>query len=188
LSDSKQDFTLLELMVVVFIISVLAATSIPLFGRYLKRSKAFEAPLNLRKMYDGEVAYFYEDHTLASGALASRTFVETACEPPGKPSEDKRFGNFEYGNWPSIHFSIDSPIYYSYLVETANGNTFVRPNWVPGYVETPPPNAVDAFLARAFGNLDGDSDVSEFARFAIINNTDGEIRGMPGIAIFDEIE
>ncbi|MCB0309305.1 MAG: hypothetical protein KDD48_08035, partial [Bdellovibrionales bacterium] len=72
-------------MMVVAIIGVLASIAIPLFDRYIKKSKAAEAPTNLRKIYDGELAYFYEEHTDSSGQLLSRQFVVTTIDPPWPP-------------------------------------------------------------------------------------------------------
>src|SRR5262245_19190170 len=43
-------FTLIELMIVVAIIGILAAVSIPAFLEYMKRSKTSEASLNLNKI------------------------------------------------------------------------------------------------------------------------------------------
>ncbi|MCB0309234.1 MAG: prepilin-type N-terminal cleavage/methylation domain-containing protein, partial [Bdellovibrionales bacterium] len=62
-------FTLIELMMVVAIIGILAAVSIPAFLKYIKKSRTSEARLNIRKIYDGESVYFFEDRMATSGAL-----------------------------------------------------------------------------------------------------------------------
>jgi prepilin-type N-terminal cleavage/methylation domain-containing protein len=79
----RRGFTLLELMVVVFIIGILSAVAIPLLSRYMKRSKTVEAALSLRKIYDGEVSYFQEDQLTGAGSVVPKQFVST--DPAGTP-------------------------------------------------------------------------------------------------------
>src|SRR5436853_25572 len=75
-------FTLIELMIVVAIIGVLAAVAIPAFVKYIRRSKTTEATMNLRKMYDGAVAYYVGEHADASGHIQNRQFPTSAPTTP----------------------------------------------------------------------------------------------------------
>src|SRR3954468_22597286 len=71
-------FTLIELMIVVAIIGVLAAVAIPAFMKYIRRSKTTEATMNLRKMYDGAVAYYVAEHSDVNGNAIDRQFPGNA--------------------------------------------------------------------------------------------------------------
>jgi type IV pilus assembly protein PilA len=59
-------FTLIELMIVVAILSILAAIAIPNFIRFQARSKKGEARTNLKGIYSAEKAYFQEKDNYTS--------------------------------------------------------------------------------------------------------------------------
>lgn len=181
-------FTLIELMIVVAITGILAAVALPAYQKYIRRSKTSEALNNLRKIYDGEWAYYQEDHILASGEVLSKNFVVEICEPWSHPGEDKRPADFDLGNWPAIRFATDGPVYYSYLVDVLGIDTNDKPEWVPPYGWQPEAGTVSAaFLPRAFGDLDGDGRLSEFARWGAVLS-DGSMDANPGVFKFDELE
>ena len=56
-------FTLLELMVVVAILGILAATAIPLLNTYQQRAYGSEAAATLKKILEGQIMYFLENET-----------------------------------------------------------------------------------------------------------------------------
>lgn len=169
LTLGNRAFTIMELMVVVFIISILAATVLPLVGRYLKKSKTAEASLNLRKIYDGEVGYYQQEVVLSSGALASKSFV-SAPQTPSSPTNQKQLGNFENTVWSSLKFSPDGPVLYSYSVDAAGRGTS------------------SSFTARAEGDIDGDGTTSLFERVASVDPATGEVAGGAAIFSIDELE
>jgi prepilin-type N-terminal cleavage/methylation domain-containing protein len=59
-------FTLVELMIVLFIVGLLAAIAIPAFTRYVKKSRTAEAAGHLNKMWAGSVSYYMSDFTTIS--------------------------------------------------------------------------------------------------------------------------
>ncbi|MBW2104876.1 MAG: prepilin-type N-terminal cleavage/methylation domain-containing protein [Deltaproteobacteria bacterium] len=51
-------FTILELLVVVAILGILAATAMPLYNTWQQRAYGSEAALTLKRILDGEIMYF----------------------------------------------------------------------------------------------------------------------------------
>ena len=54
-------FTILELLVVVAILGILAATAMPLYNTWQQRAYGSEAALTLKRILDGEIMYFLEN-------------------------------------------------------------------------------------------------------------------------------
>ena len=68
LSDKKNfGFTLIELMVVISILGVLAATSIPFYSTYRQMAYRTEATLMLRSLLNGQISYFLENNKFFPG-------------------------------------------------------------------------------------------------------------------------
>ena len=54
-------FTILELLVVVAILGILAATAIPLLNTYQQRAYGSEAALTVKKLLDGQIMYYLDN-------------------------------------------------------------------------------------------------------------------------------
>jgi type IV pilus assembly protein PilA len=166
----KKGFTLIELMVVVAIIGILAAIAIPAFMKYIKTSKTAEAKLHIRKLYDGEVAYFTEEKVTNVGSILTKYFVSAPQTPATVPGINKTQGDWSSPAWTVLKFGADSPVLYSYLAVSGGRGTSA------------------SFTARAVGDTDGDSVYSTFERVGSVNTGSGEVEGGGGIYILNELE
>jgi len=148
-------FSMIELMMVVAILALLAAAAMPVFGRYIRRSKATEAVMSLRRIYNGAVSYFSADHADSGGELVEHTFpVSTAPTPDlstlGATRVITRVWD-GHPTWDALGFSISDPHFYAYQYDSSGVDNSAR------------------FTASAFGDLDGDGLYGTFVRFGTVD-------------------
>lgn len=114
LRTRRSGMTLIELMIVVAIVGILAAVAIPVFGSYLRRSKASEAFTVLQGIRDREEEFFGEFRRYTE----SLTFrpVNRDCSDCGQESH---LWNLAAGDpWLNLGFTPDGPTFYAYEVIT----------------------------------------------------------------------
>jgi prepilin-type N-terminal cleavage/methylation domain-containing protein len=102
--NNPKGFTLIELMIVVVIISILAAMAIPRFMRASVKAKQSEAKANLKQIYTMEHAYRQEKDSYYPGDGS------TVVTQPGE-------------SIGPLSIEIMFPAFYSYAI-TGNVNTF----------------------------------------------------------------
>ena len=83
--------------------------------KYLKKAKTTEALLNIRKMYDGEIAYYQIDH-IDSGGNANPTQFVAAGPTPSTVPEAQSFWEIGIPRWSALKFAADGPVYYRYSI------------------------------------------------------------------------
>jgi type IV pilus assembly protein PilA len=111
---SSAGFTLVELMIVVAIIGILAATAIPNFLRFQLKSKSTEAKINLNAIRTIEEAFYAEQGTYVSAAPAPVTI-------PGSNKAVFVSSDFDALGWRPV-----GRVFFSYAVAlTADGTGYV---------------------------------------------------------------
>lgn len=125
-------FTLVELMIVVAIVGILAAIAVPNFLRMRERAKVAEAKSNLGAIRVTEHAFFGEYSRYVGNQPPT---PDRSADPPA------RFPWTPGTRFSILGFAADGRVYFSYSL---------------GGADFP----IDAFLAEAHGDLDGDGDWS----------------------------
>ena len=164
----ESGFTLIELMVVVGIVSLLAAVAIPTFSKYIRKAKSTEARTSLKQIIDGATAYYYDDQT-ATKSIGSipRQFpgnftgsVDPACCAGGGTSEkcNPPASVWDDEAWQALHFSMEEPHFYRYSYSRGAGGFGIAAGSGGGGVAS---GATNIATAGARGDLNCDG-VSSF--------------------------
>jgi type IV pilus assembly protein PilA len=177
MNRGDKGFTLIELMIVVAILGILAAVAIPAFVKYMRRSKTSEAEDKLAYMFRSGTTYYTSERP-AQGVAAA---ISVQCIPvdsmvfPGGAGQSRRSADFAANaTFAAIDFAIGDPFYYDYQFDPGGSAGCGMIN-------------VNAFTARAIGDLDEDMNTSLFERAAQAN-ANAEIQGSVGLYVVNETE
>ena len=178
---NKKGFTLIELMIVVAIIGILAAVAIPAFLRFIRQSKTSEAPLNLKSMGDGAVAWYDADHTDVNGDPLTKHFPNANTDPRATPADSvttnpvalpcigggtdiagsalysKNALRWDSYPWKSLKFGINSSHYYQYTYTQGGSGRDAK------------------FTMVANADLDCDTTLSTYEMRGTVESNTGEI-------------
>lgn len=102
-TNKKSGFTLVELMIVIAIVGILAATTSSAYINYFRISRTQEVFLLLPKIANSEVSYFETNGNFID--------VGPANIPPSSTPVSY---DFSTGNWPKINFKSATQILFGY--------------------------------------------------------------------------
>ncbi|MDQ3034383.1 MAG: hypothetical protein M3Y87_18390 [Myxococcota bacterium] len=152
----------------VAVCGMLAAIAVPSFMSYVRRAKTGEATTNVRALATAVAVAYEMEHVRPDGSFATRELPPSLPRTPATASSERRmWPAVADPGWRELGFEPADPIYYSYE-----------------YARDPDGRG---FVARAFGDLDGDGAESRFEVRGTVDASTGELVLEP-IAITDELE
>jgi Ca-activated chloride channel homolog len=146
----------------ILLIGFLFLVAVPIFKNHKAKAITTEARTNIRKIYDGEIAFFDSQQSM-------KHFVSAGPEPM-TPTNHKQQGNWNDPAWQALRFGSNDPVYYSYTA-VADGEGLTA-----------------SFTARAEGDIDGDGKFSLFERVATVDQQTGNIVGGSGLYVENDTE
>jgi type IV pilus assembly protein PilA len=188
----NRGFTLVEVMIVLFIIALLAAIAIPAFTRYLKKSRTAEAAGHLNKMWAGSLTYYMADFT----SIADGTGQSLPKQFPGPAGAWETTGLTGNGTNNPPHCCeltgskcpggsavwATDPVWLALKFALADPHTYL-----PGYSSSG--TGSDAkFTATAMGSAGADcSKWATFSRYGYVTSA-GDVAGQIQAVVTNETE
>lgn len=110
-------FTLIELMIVIVILGILAATAVPLYHSYINHAAITEAQTNLADIASKEERYF----------VLNKTYLQTETTLPTLPAANTRSPQTSNAQWTALTYPSSSaaggifggPVYFRYHVSNS---------------------------------------------------------------------
>jgi len=144
----RHGFTLIELMIVVAIIGILAATAIPSFRNYQFKAKRSESFTNLSALAHTQLAFFSEH-----GAYFGVPVAEPGYSQSSTPNASKRSVAELDAAFAGLGWTPEGDVFYDY--DAVTGSAFNAPGGnSPGCV------CPTCLTVAAYGDVDGDTGIS----------------------------
>jgi len=156
---TKNGLTALEMISLIVILGMLVGIGWQWFSKTRLKIRSAEATTNLKLIFQAEYTYYQNN---------KQQFLPLSPQP-ASPGPQPQVGNFSSGDWSLINISINTPVYYSYSVET------------DGIGE----DATFTTIAR--GDLNGDQHFSRWEMLGSIN-PNGELVGSNIVYSLDPLE
>ena len=111
-------FTLLELMVVLAIVGILAASAVPLYATYRQRAYGSEAKITMKQLIDGQILYFLEHNKFFPEDKTEIHIYDN--DPPGKAEIQ------EVADALKITIPVGHKLDYDIYTNNADGNEWCQ--------------------------------------------------------------
>jgi len=136
--------------------------------------------MNVRRLFDGSVAYYNETHAARDGSILPRQFPKSTPLTPGNPTEFMckngksvkyvpEVNTWNHLTWRELNFAVDEPFYYAYQYISSGTGADAK------------------FTVRAVGDLDCDGVLSTFERAGQADDK-GFVSGGAGLYVNQETE
>jgi type IV pilus assembly protein PilA len=179
--DSKQAFTLIELMVAVAILGVLAAIAVPSFIGYVRRSRTSEALQTLGQLYGAAASLYVAERSgrhITSSVVTACVAESNSLAPASPGMQKQRFTGGQ--GFDQLAFKMSDLVLFGYGISSIG-----TPGGITCFSDPSNLSAVYTFYAR--GDLDGDGTFSTF-ELSIGSNGDDQLYHSRGIYIANDIE
>jgi type IV pilus assembly protein PilA len=177
-ADKRGGFTLVELMIVVAILGILAAIAIPSFVSYIRRSKTSEAYANIANLFQAAASYYelsFTDSRLVDSSTVGYCTVATTATGLVPGEQKQTYNYYAEPNFKAIGFNLADPAYYAYHIQSGSPSCSHEASTAALY------------SLRAFGNLDGDSEVATF-ELAVGSSSDNTLARAAQFFVANETE
>lgn len=173
--EKTSGFTLVELMLVVAIVGVLAAISIPSFAHYVQHAKTAEIGENLGALFLGATTYYTQEFTTEEG---DRIVSSCVVEAVPHVVDDSALGSHRIApsgiyvgdgapaSFSALGFSPQEPLYYAYNIASS----------IDPRCDTAA-DTEDVYIFEAAGDLNGDK-IVEVHQMAVRSNGSNTLQRM----------